>query len=567
MSVTTPRDARKEPGAKDFDSQKNSDHKSIRQDFDPHLRAGRRAKCRPGNRVICMAETFLKHLIASLDDVQVRWETDAFSENVSLTPLKRQPLAWLRYACQRLYDSDIPPRGYRIALAAPLIAALLTFTMRGLLHDDTALFFLGAVVISAGTGGLRAGLLTTALSLVPYTFLLRHPLWTDSIHSLSAVSLFVLLAILVCVLSDSLYIAQQQAEEAREQAESLARRSRFLAQASAMLDEPHDYESLLLQITRAIVPAFADGAAVDILMEDETLRRVGVTHKIPEKEAMMWELHRRFPLRLEDDHLLCRVMRSRQGELISEITGPLLASSIENAEYMQIADTLASRSVLCVPLIARGRCLGTLMFLSTSDERRYTHTDLAVAKDLALRVGLAIDNMRLYQEAQQEIAERTRMEQQIREANLHLERQHQALEEANIQLVVQANTDGLTELNNHRAFQEKLAKELQRTLRYEAPLSVLLLDVDKFKLYNDTYGHPAGDQVLKQVAAILRQGARDTDFVARYGGEEFVLILPNTDSPGALEMAERLRRPSRSGKGLSDPLRSVLASQHYQIKK
>lgn len=114
---------------------------------------------------------------------------------------------------------------------------------------------------------------------------------------------------------------------------------------------------------------------------------------------------------------------------------------------------------------------------------------------------------------------------------------------------MQANTDGLTELNNHRAFQETLANELQRALRYKAPLSVLLLDVDKFKQYNDTYGHPAGDQVLKQVAAILSAGARNTDFVARYGGEEFVLILPNTESTGALELAERLRKDVETRKG------------------
>lgn len=326
MSVTNPRDVRKEPGATDLDSQEFADQKPGRRNIIPNFRSAQSSGWRIGKWVFCTTEALLQSLLGRLDAVQARWDMDAFSANVSLTPLQTRPLAWLRYVCQRLQDSNIPPRCYRIALTMPLIAVLPTWTMLNVLHEDTALFFMGAVVISAGTGGLRAGLLTTLLSLVPYIFLLRHPQWSDSIHSLSAVSLFILVALVTCILSDSLYIARQQAEQAREQAENLAWRSRFLAQASAMLDEPHDYERLLVQITSAIVPSFADGIAVDILMEDKTLRRVAVAHNIPEKEALMLELRQEFPLCLEDDNLLCRVMRSRQGELITEITRPLLTN-------------------------------------------------------------------------------------------------------------------------------------------------------------------------------------------------------------------------------------------------
>lgn len=117
----------------------------------------------------------------------------------------------------------------------------------------------------------------------------------------------------------------------------------------------------------------------------------------------------------------------------------------------------------------------------------------------------------------------------------------QQLKEMNEKLQSLAITDGLTGLKNHRAFQDFLEQEFQRAVRYGSPLSLILMDVDKFKQYNDTFGHQAGDEVLKRVAEILLSNARQTDFVARYGGEEFVVVLPNTDSDDALCVAERFR--------------------------
>lgn len=116
-----------------------------------------------------------------------------------------------------------------------------------------------------------------------------------------------------------------------------------------------------------------------------------------------------------------------------------------------------------------------------------------------------------------------------------------ALSEANARLQALATTDGLTGLKNHRTFQEKLAQEFERSQRYRTPLSIALMDVDKFKTFNDTFGHPAGDGVLKLVARLLQEHARSTDFVARYGGEEFVVILPGTDATGGRIAAERMR--------------------------
>jgi len=147
--------------------------------------------------------------------------------------------------------------------------------------------------------------------------------------------------------------------------------------------------------------------------------------------------------------------------------------------------------------------------------------------------------------AQRELAKKNAVLSQtnaaLEEARAALEIKQAALEEANLRLDALATTDGLTGVKNRRAFGEKLAEEITRSTRYGPPLSLLLLDVDKFKQYNDTFGHPAGDEVLKTVARLLLEQARATDFVARYGGEEFTLVLPDTGAEGAVVMAERLR--------------------------
>ena len=101
-------------------------------------------------------------------------------------------------------------------------------------------------------------------------------------------------------------------------------------------------------------------------------------------------------------------------------------------------------------------------------------------------------------------------------------------------------TDGLTQIANHRHFQERLRDEFRRAQRYDDPLALVLLDLDHFKNVNDKHGHLAGDQVLKAVAAAIKKSVRETDFVARYGGEEFAVILPKTQLAGALTVAERV---------------------------
>jgi diguanylate cyclase (GGDEF)-like protein len=133
--------------------------------------------------------------------------------------------------------------------------------------------------------------------------------------------------------------------------------------------------------------------------------------------------------------------------------------------------------------------------------------------------------LQLNHELEAKIAERTR-----------------ELEEANARLSRLAVTDGLTGLFNHRHFQERLALEVERSVRNGLPLSLLMLDVDYFKKYNDAHGHPAGDELLNELAGLMREGRRANDVVARYGGEEFAIVLIDTPKLTAMQVAEKLRK-------------------------
>lgn len=122
-------------------------------------------------------------------------------------------------------------------------------------------------------------------------------------------------------------------------------------------------------------------------------------------------------------------------------------------------------------------------------------------------------------------------------------RAEEALEESNQKLEALSNTDGLTGIANRRCFDEVLAREYARHVRSGAELSLILLDIDHFKSFNDCYGHVKGDECLRQVAQVMADClARPADLAARYGGEEFACILPETDSSGAVEIAERIRQ-------------------------
>lgn len=201
-----------------------------------------------------------------------------------------------------------------------------------------------------------------------------------------------------------------------------------------------------------------------------------------------------------------------------DLKGTFINMGTENKEPLYMSDvsdykgpvlpfrTGTVRSVIVIPMRYENKLLGLLSMLSSKKDF-LDMFQVEILKVMSNQAATSIANARLHAEIEK-----------------------------------LATTDGLTGLYNHRMFQEKLTEELKRLNRYSEPSSLMLTDIDYFKKINDSYGHPVGDLVLRNVAGIISETIRDIDIGARYGGEEFSVILPRTDAEGARKIAERLRK-------------------------
>lgn len=158
---------------------------------------------------------------------------------------------------------------------------------------------------------------------------------------------------------------------------------------------------------------------------------------------------------------------------------------------------------LIVPLKAKGRVIGLIILGEKAVGGDYPESERSFLVDLASLGGIAVENARLYE---------------------------------------RATVDMMTGLKNHAYFQSRTKEEREKAIKRSTPMALLLTDVDKFKNFNDTYGHQAGDEVLKAVARVLIESARKTDIAARYGGEEFCLVMPGATVEMAVEKAEEIRK-------------------------
>lgn len=247
--------------------------------------------------------------------------------------------------------------------------------------------------------------------------------------------------------------------------------------------------------------------------EDGRMLLAGYSH-IP---SVSWGLVVEQPLHFA----MADVASFRRNNLLILLISAILAILLSLGIAETIAGTIAKLSAATVRM-ADGK-LETRLEVKTTDELgRLAANFNRMAEQLARRD----DALRQAKEdLERQVAERTR---ELTDANCELQRL--------------SLSDALTCIGNRRYLDEYLEREWRRTLREQTSLSVVMLDIDYFKLFNDTYGHIAGDDCLRRVAAILTATIqRTTDFATRYGGEEFVLVLPATDEPGALTVAEKIR--------------------------
>ncbi|MDD2920670.1 MAG: diguanylate cyclase, partial [Anaerolineales bacterium] len=189
-----------------------------------------------------------------------------------------------------------------------------------------------------------------------------------------------------------------------------------------------------------------------------------------------------------------RTIKTKKTQFVRDVT--------QDPNFLRAASDLTSE--ICVPLLKDNMILGILNVEGTG-ESPLAQKDADMLDMLAGPIALAVDNARLH-----------------------------------AQVKTTAMTDAVSGLSNRHAFEEILRMEIERATRTNAPLSLIIFDLDSFKIYNDTWGHPAGDERLRAIAGVVRASLRTYDVAARYGGDEFAIILPNTELDGALLFARRL---------------------------
>ncbi|MBI4845953.1 MAG: diguanylate cyclase [Candidatus Omnitrophica bacterium] len=216
------------------------------------------------------------------------------------------------------------------------------------------------------------------------------------------------------------------------------------------------------------------------------------------------------------DEVIMKTTNIKVGQSISgwvvQSGEPLLVTDIENDLKFGRTNLpkYESKSLLCIPLRVKEKVLGVINVADKGipgEENIFTDEDMRFLGVISNYAAIAIENAQLYGEVK----------------NL-------------------AITDGLTGLFNHRYFQTNLNSEVSRVQRYPRPLSLIMFDIDSFKEFNDTYGHPMGDTVLSQISKVIKNNVRKVDIACRYGGEEFAIILPETKIKEALLVADKIRK-------------------------
>lgn len=274
----------------------------------------------------------------------------------------------------------------------------------------------------------------------------------------------------------------------RKQAEE---RQHLLDEASNILVSSLDHQITLKEVAELIVPSLADYCRIALLDTSQQIKDISVNHIDPKKISLVRALYEQYKDRAHSTHGLQQLLKTGKAELISNVSSEVLETVRDNPELLAIIDALGLQSYMGVPLVARGKTIGAITFSSIQPHRHFNQDDLAFAEELARRIALVLDNARLYQEAQEEIAERKQAEAQLRE-----------LERRKDEFISMASHELKTPVTSLKGFinlfQRRLAKQAdEKTLYYlnrmDAQLNKLtnlitdLLDVSKMQTGQLTY--------------------------------------------------------------------------------
>jgi len=269
-----------------------------------------------------------------------------------------------------------------------------------------------------------------------------------------------------------------------------AKETAILYEVSQSFISSLDFEQLLKNILRRLIDTFGYLNLAVFLIDEESqeLKLISYINYPDEVKNMK--------IKIGEVGITGHVALTKKMYYSPDVTNdPYYIKGVEEA-----------RSEVCLPLMIGDRVIGVLD-VESPENNGFTQDDIKLLSSLCAQIAIALENCHLYEEAKK----------------LSL-------------------TDPLTMLPNRRNFDIFIDTEIKRAERYRRPFSILMIDFDNFKNYNDKFGHTAGDSVLQKFALLMKESIRDVDFVGRYGGDEFVVILPETGAIFAWEVAERMRK-------------------------